>query len=523
MAINANSWIPTINSPYNSVNSHSWFDIHKIKNFDANDPITYNINNNDEFIRSYTIQLFPNANQINKLNDWFILFIIMYNTTIEFLRPHIAPNGYFINDDVMIDHCTNFKIVRNYLLEESHHAMMDFVHRRGWFTPALWAGERDIIAGNSRIPKHTPLRGICPPEQNKTSFCFVLSGHTLDEAIKHAVAKFVSKKTFINNYINKQRFIYQQRGLNFENFVEPDFLRRFDIQPWDTDDVNQNKIIIFESLAFSKTQNSIQQSALGIMNSDSSICKMPVTCTLIYDTKKKSYKLHVPITFNDKKGRNMISSFNDFDPIYQRIKYAQDGLINISKRRASVGIDPGVRTFMTTYSRYEVYEYCNKPNKILEKYYKKIDSAKRKYGAGLIGIKRMKKYTENGEKKIKNYIKDMHYKIAKHLVTKYDKIYLGKFNSRSAAQGRLRRRTKRIMNSLGHYKFRNILINQGKKYGSKVTLVSEYRTSKTCSSCRELNEIGGSRIYNCQNCGMIAGRDINAAKNIYKRGKGESP
>ncbi len=35
-----------------------------------------------------------------------------------------------------------------------------------------------------------------------------------------------------------------------------------------------------------------------------------------------------------------------------------------------------------------------------------------------------------------------------------------------------------------------------------------------CSSCKKLNNIGASKIYECK-CGLICDRDINSAKNIF--------
>ncbi|RYX78240.1 transposase, partial [bacterium] len=72
---------------------------------------------------------------------------------------------------------------------------------------------------------------------------------------------------------------------------------------------------------------------------------------------------------------------------------------------------------------------------------------------------------------------------------------------------------KRNLYALSHYKFREILQHQSEKYGVKLLIVSEYNTTKMCSSCGKLNNPGKSKIYECS-CGLLADRDINAAKNI---------
>jgi hypothetical protein len=60
------------------------------------------------------------------------------------------------------------------------------------------------------------------------------------------------------------------------------------------------------------------------------------------------------------------------------------------------------------------------------------------------------------------------------------------------------------------------------KYGANVKVVNEYLTTKTCSQCGQINELGPSKIHSCK-CGMVSGRDENAAKNILKVGYDNRP
>ena len=261
------------------------------------------------------------------------------------------------------------------------------------------------------------------------------------------------------------------------------------------------------------------------MMSSDSIKGMKRTCTLNYIKSGRksnnidySYVLSVPITYNDSKHRSMISSFDNQDSIKKRIMKNNKKIhSNLRKRGASVGIDPGVRTFMTCFSAYEVYEFCNNAKEKLIKYYNKIDKAKKKHYKG---TKILKRITSNGERKIKNYIKELHYKVACHLVKKYDNIYLGKINIKSILMnGGMSKLDKRVTSSLAHYRFRQILINQGVKYASKVTIVNEYLSSKMCSNCDGVYNVGTSKKYHCPHCGLHVGRDVNAAKNLLIRGK----
>jgi transposase len=50
-----------------------------------------------------------------------------------------------------------------------------------------------------------------------------------------------------------------------------------------------------------------------------------------------------------------------------------------------------------------------------------------------------------------------------------------------------------------------------------VTEISEYLTTKTCSNCGNLNELGKKKIHECK-CKMYADRHENSAKNHLKLG-----
>jgi putative transposase len=55
--------------------------------------------------------------------------------------------------------------------------------------------------------------------------------------------------------------------------------------------------------------------------------------------------------------------------------------------------------------------------------------------------------------------------------------------------------------------------------GRRVVLVNPRNTSKLCSSCGELVQKRLSdRIHACPHCGLVMGRDRNAALNILHRG-----
>lgn len=86
----------------------------------------------------------------------------------------------------------------------------------------------------------------------------------------------------------------------------------------------------------------------------------------------------------------------------------------------------------------------------------------------------------------------------------------------------LQKKTKRLLYSLSHYSFRQRLTHQANKYGVQLDVVTEFMTTRRCSSCGcDHKEIGSNKTFACPNkkCNMIADRDINAAKNMLKQAK----
>jgi len=72
------------------------------------------------------------------------------------------------------------------------------------------------------------------------------------------------------------------------------------------------------------------------------------------------------------------------------------------------------------------------------------------------------------------------------------------------------------MLGLAHYKFKVRLKALAQKYGSQVFDTNEAYTSKTCSACGKIHNIGSNKIMSCS-CGNIMDRDINGARGIFLR------
>lgn len=79
------------------------------------------------------------------------------------------------------------------------------------------------------------------------------------------------------------------------------------------------------------------------------------------------------------------------------------------------------------------------------------------------------------------------------------------------------RRLARAVADTGFYAFRRQLTYKAEQAGSKVVVVNRwYPSSKTCSCCGWTREdlTLADRVFVCQECGYVADRDYNAAKNL---------
>jgi putative transposase len=70
--------------------------------------------------------------------------------------------------------------------------------------------------------------------------------------------------------------------------------------------------------------------------------------------------------------------------------------------------------------------------------------------------------------------------------------------------------------SFAHYRFKQFLISKAEEYSCKVRIVSEAYTSKTCSYCGRIQNIGSKKLFKCS-CGVNVDRDLQGARGIYLR------
>lgn len=181
------------------------------------------------------------------------------------------------------------------------------------------------------------------------------------------------------------------------------------------------------------------------------------------------------------------------------------------------GVDLGIRTFATVFSHNSttniISEYKHRSD-LLQQLNKKI-----KFLKSMKGRHVRKKHIAKREKKKKDIVDLLHWDFINTLLNENDVIYLGDIKSHDIVNGGKNRVLNQAFHDLKFYTLKQRLIYKAYVKGKKVYSVREHYTTKTCSCCGSLNNsIGSKEVFQCDQCNMITGRDMNASKNMLMKG-----
>jgi putative transposase len=289
----------------------------------------------------------------------------------------------------------------------------------------------------------------------------------------------------------------------------------------------------------------VKDAHIAVSNAIKSYRKNNILCKVKFITKKDlNQSIYIPKTavkggniyprhigIMRSKKNNTVNRFEDATNacrlVYKRgIGYSLSMPVNLIRNdrtgKGYIALDPGIRTFLTGYSQKGVVEIGKGSISRITRLHKYLDDLLSRITAAPSNQKhRMIKAADRIRNRIKNLIKECHWKTNKYLTTNYTHIIIPPFNTPSMVNRRnrnIRKITVRQMFDWSHYAFRMKLLHQAKKNNCTVTLTNESYTSKTCSNCGYLHEkLAGSKIYNCPSCKVKMDRDINAARGIYLR------
>lgn len=176
-------------------------------------------------------------------------------------------------------------------------------------------------------------------------------------------------------------------------------------------------------------------------------------------------------------------------------------------------LDPGSRKFQTIYSENKV-EIVRIRKDQIKKLQNKLDKMKSLRDKKIISRKRYKNRENRIYNKLDHLIDDMHFKTINSLVKNYQVIFLPIFESQEIV--RKNKYGNRNLLQVKHYRFRMRLAERCKiEKETRLVVCTEEYTSKTCTRCGSLNDVGSSEVYQCSNCDLIIDRDVNGARNIF--------
>lgn len=182
---------------------------------------------------------------------------------------------------------------------------------------------------------------------------------------------------------------------------------------------------------------------------------------------------------------------------------------------ASVGIDLGISSFATLSNGIKI----DNP-KVFKTYAKRLAKASRRRELKPKGSPERNKarlIESKIHEKMANARKDFAHKTSRLLVNHYDFVALEKLDTKEML-GSGTRTLSRCIADAAWSQFVNFTQYKAASAGIRVVLVDPKNTTKECSRCgvlipKDLSE----RVHRCT-CGLVMGRDENAAVNILRRG-----
>ena len=183
----------------------------------------------------------------------------------------------------------------------------------------------------------------------------------------------------------------------------------------------------------------------------------------------------------------------------------------------AIGLDLGIKELIIDSSgnKYKNHKYLTKSQNKLSREQRKLSLMKK--GSNNRSKQRIK--VAKIHKKIENQRNDYLHKLSRHIIDENQIICIEDLKVKN-----MTRNTKlaRSINDASWSKFVSMLIYKANWYGNVIVKVpTNYPSSQLCSYCNYQNPLTKDlkvRKWTCPQCGSVHDRDINAAKNILRKG-----
>ena len=186
-----------------------------------------------------------------------------------------------------------------------------------------------------------------------------------------------------------------------------------------------------------------------------------------------------------------------------------------NQRQPAVAVDPGVRTPFTWYSPELAGKFGEHDFGRMTRLCYHLDALMSNISQARCRARyRLRKAASRMRLRIQHLVNELHTKVAVWLCQHFETIYLPTFET-SQMVTKLRSKTARAMLTWAHYRFKTTLKHLAEVYQSRIVDVNEAYTSKTCSVCGHVQEIGSREQWVCASCQTAHDRDNNASRGIF--------
>ena len=187
-----------------------------------------------------------------------------------------------------------------------------------------------------------------------------------------------------------------------------------------------------------------------------------------------------------------------------------------------VALDPGGRDFLTYFSETGFGWLGHQAINRIQRLCVYLDRLLSRIPTRTLRRKKrtMRRAANQIRSRIRNLVKELHWKVVHFLVSNFDVILLPSFDTSQMVprrNRRIRKKSVRQLLTLSHYKFKQRLLDKAEQHGKHVIIVNEAYTSKTVSWTGEVKKnLGGSKIITATD-GTSMHRDLNGARGILVR------
>jgi len=240
-------------------------------------------------------------------------------------------------------------------------------------------------------------------------------------------------------------------------------------------------------------------------------------CPKLFGSFRCKYKTNGEYKDFDLNSVNKTSKihYNSLINQYTLLVPVDVDMINKKVINKIISLDPGLRKFMTGLSENECIKIGTEcMNKLKELFARKDAILENPNISGKI----KKKHEIRLNRKITNYVDELHWKVINYLTNNYSTILIGDMSAKRivSKEGNMSKINKRITMSLSFYKFRQRLEYKCKTRGNKYRLINESYTTKVCTECSYINDnVGANEVYKCPKCNDTKDRDVHSCKGIH--------